>query len=74
MEQTTASVPSLECGGANTSTAADSAIMAQQNQRNERSLEIRLVESFCVTPVMPHKTSDAIEKRSHCCILEILRR
>ena len=39
--------------------------MAQQNQRNERSLEIRLVESFCVTPVMPQRTSARIANPSH---------
>src|SRR5579862_2045776 len=68
MEHTTTSVPRLECGRANASTAAESATMAQQNHRNERSLEMRLVESFWVTPVMPHSTRATIEKRSHMCI------
>src|SRR3954464_2594444 len=68
MEQVMMSGPRLDCGRANANTAPDSATMAQQNHRNERSLEMRLVESFCVTPVMPHSTRATMENTSQRCI------
>src|SRR5689334_13831574 len=40
------------------------ATIAQAHQRNESWLEMRLVESFCVTPVMPQKTSATVAKSS----------
>jgi hypothetical protein len=52
------------CTCASASTTAEIATMAQMNQRNERSLEIRLVESFCVTPVPPQRTRAIAEKTS----------
>src|SRR3954452_23502044 len=64
MEHTITSGPRLDCGRAKANTAADSATIAQQNHRNERSLEMRFVESFWVTPVPPHSTSAMMEKTS----------
>src|ERR1700722_4771916 len=74
MEQITTMRPNPHCGCATSSTAADKATMAQQNHRNERSLEMRLVDSFCVTPVMPHKTRARTANTSHICIVPFLLR
>src|SRR5579863_1900470 len=61
--------PKCAWGRAKAITVAESATIAQQNQRNERSLEMRLVESFCVTPVMPHSTSATTDSTNQRCIL-----
>jgi hypothetical protein len=50
---------------------AEMAIIAQAHQRQESWLEMRLVESFCVTPVMPQKTRAIVAKSSHAGINDI---
>jgi hypothetical protein len=49
---------------------AESATMAQQNHRNDRSLEMEFVESFCVTPVMPQNTSASMANPSQICMYD----
>src|SRR5215469_17035621 len=41
------------------------AIMAEANHRKESSLEMRLVASFCVTPVMPQNTRAMVANHNH---------
>src|ERR1035441_6031437 len=72
MEQTTTTVANPQWGRENPSTTADKATMAQQNHRNERSLDMRFVDSFWVTPVMPHSTRARMANPSQMCIVSSL--
>src|SRR5580692_9509659 len=72
-EQSTTILARVQWGWATTRTAADKATIAQQNQRNERSLVMQFVDSFCVTPVMPHSTSASMANPSQTCMVQLLQ-
>src|SRR5258708_17504604 len=72
-EQSTTILARPQWGWATTTTPADKATIAQQNQRNDRSLVMQFVDSFCVTPVMPHNTSARIANPSQTCMVQLLQ-